>query len=722
MAATDLSGPEVHADAFVIDAATKLAAVVTRRPELAAVLDGLGLDFCCDGQLPFGEACAKAGRSVESSIAVVRAALAVPALAADWSLLDPVALVAHIVSTHHQFLRSEAPQVASLGRKVLAAHGDNHPELGAVIATYGELWGRLEPHLDEEESGLFVRVASPKPIDADEVDALVSDHEVVGELLDRLRVLTDRFLVPDDGCRTYVAFYGGLDRIDADTRLHIHKENNVLFPAVLASARGERPGRRWGEGAPGSFEPTDEGVHDAQHRSDLVVVASRLPVHCPESSGRSVTSPGGLVSALQPVLARRAGMWIGWNPSPRPLPRIGPINIKGVALPTDIADEYYAGYSNRVLWPALHGMADRVESQPGWWEAYRTANQIFADVVARVAVRGAIVWVHDYHFLLLPSLLAARRPDLGIGLFLHTPVADVGVIDRLEHRDELLAGISGARLVGTQRASDASNLESLLGSYARRSVVPFRTVVKAHPISLDVERIVDLAHDPDVRNQARSITTNLGAGRRIVLSVDRLDYTKGVLERLTAFEKLLELGLVSADDVMLIQVAVPSRIAVPAYRELAERVKAQVRRINSRYPTHRGSAIELICEDLPLSDVVALYLAAEIAMVTPLRDGMNLVAKEFAIARAGDPVGLVLATGAGAADELGADAVLVDATDPVDLAAGLNEALHLGVAERVRRSTALGHSIAARDVHAWAAEFLEDLQQTILPAGAHAFA
>lgn len=236
MAATDQPIPEVHADEFVIDAMTTLADVVTRRPDLAPVLDGLGLDFCCHGQRPVGEACAQVGRNLDSALAVLRAAMAVPSLPADWSLLDRAALVAHIVSTHHEFLRSEGPRVAALGRKVLAAHGENHPELGAVITTFGQLWGRLEPHLDEEESDLFVRVTEALPIDPDEVASLVSDHEVVGELLDRLRLLTDQFLVPEDGCRTYVAFYGGLDRIDVDTRLHIHKENNVLFPAVLASA------------------------------------------------------------------------------------------------------------------------------------------------------------------------------------------------------------------------------------------------------------------------------------------------------------------------------------------------------------------------------------------------------------------------------------------------------------------------------------------------------
>ncbi len=243
MAATDRSIPEVDAVPFVIDSMTTLAAVVTARPDLAPVLDGLGLDFCCHGQRGLAQASSEAGRDVESTLAVLRAAMAVPALPADWSLLDPLSLVAHIVSTHHEFLRSEAPRVAALGRKVLTAHGANHPELGAVIATFAQLWGLLEPHLDDEEADLFVRVANAQPVDADEIAALETDHKAVGDLLDQLRSLSDQFLVPADGCRTYTAFYSGLDRIDADTRLHVHKENNVLFPAVLAGTGVATGGR-----------------------------------------------------------------------------------------------------------------------------------------------------------------------------------------------------------------------------------------------------------------------------------------------------------------------------------------------------------------------------------------------------------------------------------------------------------------------------------------------
>lgn len=219
----------------VVDAHSTLGALVTARPDLAPVLDGLGLDFCCHGHHTIEQACVDVGRDLGGVLAALAAATAVPPLPSDWTSLGPAALIDHIVSSHHAFLRREAPRVSMLGRKVLAAHGDNHPELGAIIATFAQLWSVLEPHLDEEEADLFARVQRGAAIEASDVLALIDDHEAVGGLLDRLRELTVRFTAPDDGCVTFEAFYRGLDRIDNDTRLHVHKENNMLFPAITES-------------------------------------------------------------------------------------------------------------------------------------------------------------------------------------------------------------------------------------------------------------------------------------------------------------------------------------------------------------------------------------------------------------------------------------------------------------------------------------------------------
>lgn len=218
----------------MIDPKSPLGDLVTANPDLAMVLDGLGLDFCCHGQRTLAQACTEAGRDLDRVVAVLEAADAGPGTGADWATLDPAGLVDHILVTHHAYLRHEAPRIMGLARKVLAAHGEHHPELGGVVATYARLWGQLEPHLDEEEATLFPAIGAGTTVDTDEVGRLVEEHGTVGTLLDQLRALTGEFSVPDDGCPTYEAFYRDLEAIDRDTRLHVHKENNLLFPAVTA--------------------------------------------------------------------------------------------------------------------------------------------------------------------------------------------------------------------------------------------------------------------------------------------------------------------------------------------------------------------------------------------------------------------------------------------------------------------------------------------------------
>ncbi|HXH58167.1 iron-sulfur cluster repair di-iron protein [Iamia sp.] len=220
----------------MIDANTSLGDLVTADPGRVMVLEGLGLDFCCHGERSLAQACTEAGRDVGRVVALLEAATVGPGAAAEWATLDPAGLVDHIVVTHHAYLRREAPTMASLARKVLGAHGERHAELGAVTATYARLWAELEPHLDEEEATLFPAIREDRAVVADDVRHLEGEHEAVGALLDELRTLTGDFTVPDDGCASYDAFYRGLEAIDRDTRLHVHKENNVLFPAVAAAA------------------------------------------------------------------------------------------------------------------------------------------------------------------------------------------------------------------------------------------------------------------------------------------------------------------------------------------------------------------------------------------------------------------------------------------------------------------------------------------------------
>ena len=412
---------------------------------------------------------------------------------------------------------------------------------------------------------------------------------------------------------------------------------------------------------------------------------------------------------MAPVLERYNGIWVGCNDSEQSVPTVGSVTLHGVALAATLA-KGFRRFANRTLWPALHGMGEHVEQREQWWEAYRAANEIFAGEVARIARRDATVWVQDYHLLLVPAMLERLRPYLAIGLFIHTPVADPAMIAGLDRSDELLRAMSAVSLIGTQRVSDAEHLRLLLSTREQRGA-SWATRVQAHPVSIDVDRVVTLAQDPAVNERAGWVRDRVAGGRRIILGVDRVDYTKGLQQRLSAFEQLLALGAVSPDDVVFIQIASPSRTDVPAYRELGRQLKTQADLINTRYLSSKGPVVQLISDNVAFREVVAFYLAAEVAVVTPHRDGMNLVAKEFVTARGGDAVSLVLSVGAGAVDELGQHVVLVDSADTVDIAAAIYEALNTSDIDRRNRSSALARIVAARNVHDWADGFVNELNR-----------
>ncbi|MCB0995900.1 MAG: trehalose-6-phosphate synthase [Acidimicrobiales bacterium] len=447
------------------------------------------------------------------------------------------------------------------------------------------------------------------------------------------------------------------------------------------------------------------------HRPPLVVVANRLPVHYDESEGSWRQSPGGLVSALRPVAAARHGSWVGWNDGAGDPPRTG-LRLEAIHLSKAEVDGYYLGYANRTLWPAMHGLQSFIEHEPHWWEAYRRVNERFAERTAGCAAPGATVWIHDYHLLLAPRFLAERRPDVRIGVFLHTPVPDPATACLVPEWDALAHGLRAAALIGTQRVADAERLKRSLATATQSG-----PRVVAHPISIDARQVRELRHDPVATAVAERVRRTIARGRPLLVGVDRMDYTKGLPERLHAFADVLALRRRRSEpDVALVQVASPSRTAVPAYAELRRQVRGLVADINDRFESPAGPVVHLIEESVPFRRVMGYFLAADVALVTPLCDGMNLVAKEFATARAGDDVALVLSRTAGAADELGENAVLVDPTDPVDLAGGIEQALQRrGMSGRLD-SARLAERIERHDVHAWARDFLGDIEGDPEPA------
>jgi trehalose 6-phosphate synthase len=455
--------------------------------------------------------------------------------------------------------------------------------------------------------------------------------------------------------------------------------------------------------------------------SSLVVVANRLPVDdgaAPDGACEWRRSPGGLVSALHPLLQHKPAAWVGWAGGTGAAPHLAPVDgVRMHAVPLSAEDvrDHYEGFANATLWPLFHDAVEQPVYHRRWWEAYQRVNRRFADAAAEVAEPGAVVWVQDYHLLLVPGMLRALRPDLRIGFFLHVPFPPPELFMQLPRRSELLAGMLGADLVGFQRAQAAHNFAQLtakvrgLAATDSRITVGDREVrVGAFPVSIDVPELETLAGRADVVDRARRWRGDLGDPRQVILSVDRMDYTKGIEQRLKAYSELLASGDVKVHDTVMIQVAVPSRERVGQYQVLRERVEREVGRINGEFGRVGEPAIHYLTQPFDRAELVALYRVADIMAVTPLRDGMNLVAKEYVAARVDGTGALLLSEFAGAAAEL-TEAFLVNPHDLDGLKATLLRALHADPADLAGRMDAMRRHLRGHDIRDWARAYLTEL-------------
>src|SRR3954470_9718959 len=456
--------------------------------------------------------------------------------------------------------------------------------------------------------------------------------------------------------------------------------------------------------------------------SPVVVVANRLPVDQvvgPDGSVRWQRSPGGLVTALEPFVAGRGGAWVGWSGSAGEAPEpfeSGGMSLIPVPLTEDEVDRYYEGMSNASLWPLYHDVVEKPEYHRNWWDTYVQVNKRFAERAAAVAAENAIVWVHDYQLQLVPALLRQQRPDLTIGFFLHIPFPPYELFTQLAWRSAVVEGLLGADLVGFQRPAAAANFIQLarrlhdLPAKGQQIEYDKRTVVaKAFPISIDVAAFDELARSPEVLARAAEIRKELGNPSKIILGVDRLDYTKGIGVRLAAFEELLEDGVVEAPDTVLVQVATPSRERVEHYVHMRETIEQQVGHINGIFGSLAGSAVRYFNQSMPREELAALYRAADVMLATPYRDGMNLVAKEDVAARGDLGGALVLSEFAGAAAEL-KQAFLVNPHDIAGVKSQLLRALRVEPAEGAKRMRAMRRSLAKNDLDHWAGSFVAALR------------
>ena len=457
----------------------------------------------------------------------------------------------------------------------------------------------------------------------------------------------------------------------------------------------------------------------------LVVVANRLPIDVTVADDQTVSwhpSPGGLVTALRPVTEGTDAAWVGWGG-----PGLGlePLVVDGTRLvPVGVSAEevtaYYEGFSNGTLWPLYHDVIAPPAFHRSWWDAYRTVNRRFAQVAAAQAAPGATVWVHDYQLQLVPAMLREVRPDLKIGFFLHIPFPAVEIFAQLPWRRQVLHGLLGADLLGFQRAGGAQNflqaVRKYTGASTRGPVVEIPTVdgdprrarASAFPISIDSAAFSARARTDKVRDRAAQLRAELGNPQVMLLGVDRLDYTKGIRHRLQAYGELLDDGRLSPERTVLVQVASPSRENVDAYVQLRDEVELTVGRINGSHGTVGHTPVQYLHQSFDADEMAALYLAADVMLVTALRDGMNLVAKEYVAAHFDDGGALVLSEFAGAADEL-TSALLVNPHDIDGLKDAIVTAAEMDGRQKRRRMRKLRRRVLAHDVQTWSAQFLDAL-------------
>jgi trehalose 6-phosphate synthase len=463
--------------------------------------------------------------------------------------------------------------------------------------------------------------------------------------------------------------------------------------------------------------------HPDSRRAELVVVANRLPVQSASSAGDEEwrPSPGGLVSALTSVLQKHNGLWIGWPGASQgndPPTTYEGIPLKAVAITAEEYEDFYLGFSNATLWPLYHDAIRTPTFHRNWWHTYLEVNQRYATAAAEAVAPNGTVWIHDYQLQLVPQMLRQLRPDVRIGFFLHIPFPPSELFMQLPWRREILLGLLGADLVGFQVPLAASNFSRiarrLLGASGTDTTINYdgRVIhVGAFPISVDCVQITALVADPRIRARASEIRRSLGDPELVLLGVDRLDYTKGIQQRIRAVSELFADGTLSADRHVMVQVAVPSRESDAHYELERHRLEQAVSEMNGEHGTVGSPVIHYLHQNHPFDELLALYLVADIMLVTPFRDGMNLVAKEYVMSRADLSGRLVLSEFAGAAAEL-RGAFIVNPYDLDGIKDGIRSALRAGTKEAKARMSRMRRKTYRRDVYDWAESFLAALQKT----------
>ncbi len=460
----------------------------------------------------------------------------------------------------------------------------------------------------------------------------------------------------------------------------------------------------------------------------LLIVSNRLPISVDQDQDglRIRRSVGGLVTGLQSFYQSHRSVWIGWPGTVRERIRdeMGDLGARlmsehscyPVFLSQEELDRYYYGFSNKTLWPLFHYFTQYVVYDEDFWSSYERVNRIFADTVLSIARKTDTIWVHDYHLLLLPGMIRQKLPEADIGFFLHIPFPSFEIFRLLPWRRQLLEGVLGSDLVGFHTSDYVrhflSSVHRLLGHEHTmgRVTVGNRVVqVDALPMGIDYDRFSRAKDDSTVQRKIADARADLGE-QRVILSIDRLDYSKGIPERLEAYDTFLKRNPMRRGNLTFILVTVPSREQVDHYESLKRQIEETIGKINGEYGTLGWTPIRYLHRSQSFEDLVALYNLADVYMVTPLRDGMNLMAKEYIASKVNGRGVLILSEMAGAAKELG-EAIIVNANDNEQIVDALQRALEMSEEEKVARNRTMRERVRRYNVVRWSQEFLEALDR-----------
>ncbi|MDY2586897.1 bifunctional alpha,alpha-trehalose-phosphate synthase (UDP-forming)/trehalose-phosphatase [Winogradskyella aquimaris] len=466
-----------------------------------------------------------------------------------------------------------------------------------------------------------------------------------------------------------------------------------------------------------------------------IIVSNRLPlqVSIQENSLEIVPSVGGLATGMKSVHSEGNGIWIGWSGIPendlspdlskKVQTKIRNEKCVSVPLTSQDIEEYYEGFSNRALWPLFHYFMEYTEFEQNEWDAYKRVNENFAKVVLENLEDGDTVWVHDYQLLLLPQLIKDQKPNTTIGFFLHIPFPSYEIFRTFPWREEILKGMLGSDLLGFHtydyERHFLSSIKRILRLEVQFNEINYhdRTIkVDSFPMGIDYDKFYNAALEHQKSSIEKSdlrkrLEEHMSEDKKLILSIDRMDYTKGIPNRIKAFEYFLDNYPEYKEHVRLVMLAVPSRSNVPQYQKLKRETDELVGRINGKFATVSWTPIWYFYRSLPFDDLIDLYISSDVALITPIRDGMNLVAKEYVATRTNGDGVLILSEMAGASKEMN-EALLINPNSYKDFAATLKRALTMPQDEQKTRIKFLQKRLKRYDVEKWATEFFKALEGT----------